>query len=109
MTSDGLLHQVGSSGSNTRQHRLPISAVNEVDEEKFPDITYLHSSVAGDGVELEMAADFLVGCADSGPGCCSNETLCGCCREQLVQSGGIVYVDWPRLRLMAVDGALDCR
>jgi hypothetical protein len=28
---------------------------------------------------------------------------------ELVQSGGIVYVDWPRLRLMAVDGPLDCR
>jgi hypothetical protein len=46
--------------------RQPICAINEVDEEPFPSIVYLHASVAGEGVCLEMEPDFLAGCACGG-------------------------------------------
>jgi len=101
---DDITHnQSGSIMSNAMQHRLPISAVNEGDDDEFPDIIYLHSSVAGEGVSLQTPPEFLVGCAEcAGSGhstdLCSSDATCNCCQEQVRQSGGIVYDEHRRLR-----------
>lgn len=106
-------------GHNPNQHRIPICAVNEVDDEAFPSIDYLHACVAGEGVCLETPAEFLVGCgceegppvADKGaaikarkPAWCSLDGGCSCCHEQVVQSGGVVYDGNGRLRKSYIFG-----
>ena len=48
------------------EHRQRISAVNDVDDELFPDILYLHSCIGGEGVEIAGDAAFLTGCSCDG-------------------------------------------
>ena len=59
---DDITHEIDGGAPGIWQHRLPISAVNEVDEEEFPSIDYLHACVAGEDVELETPPEFLTGC-----------------------------------------------
>ncbi|KAL1505013.1 hypothetical protein AB1Y20_008776 [Prymnesium parvum] len=69
--------------------RPPIGAVNEVDAELFPDLLYLHASLAGDGVPLDAHTEFLTGCNCEGE--CDAAAGCACVREQLVAAGCSAY------------------
>ena len=71
------------------EHRQRISAVNDIDDELFPDFLYLRSCIGGVGVEIAGDAAFLTGC--SCEECCSLESGCNCCHEQVVQGGGVCY------------------
>jgi hypothetical protein len=78
------------------QYRVPVSAVNELDDEPLPEIVYLRSCVGGDDgaggrVLLEAQPAFLLGCACTGADC--GEVPDGCCQcisEQLttLRTGG---------------------
>ena len=87
---DDIAHELEGGAPRRFEFRHPISAVNEVDDEPFPDITYLHGCIGGEGVELSGDATFLTGCSceDSR---CTLEGGCSCCHEQVVQSGGCAY------------------
>ena len=91
----GTASGAGAASASSR-HRLPICAVNEVDDEDFPSIDYLHACIAGEGVCLEMPPEFLVGCTSDG--CCSLAGGCTCCAEQVEQTGNVVYDAHGRLR-----------
>ena len=82
---DDITHELVNASASQLTYRNPISAINEVDDEPFPDIVYLHHSVCGDGVCLEMEPEFLVGCACDHARC-SLDSGCSCCREQIVQA-----------------------
>ena len=60
---DDITYERVDAMPSAHQYRHPISAVNEVDEEPFPGIDYLHACVAGEGVCLETPPEFLAGCA----------------------------------------------
>ena len=63
---DDVSYELAGASPSAHHHRQPVCAVNEVDDEPFPDIEYLHACVAGDGVCLEAQPEFLVGCACDG-------------------------------------------
>ena len=87
---DDITYEQPGMGVRGHHHRRPISAVNEVDDERFPDIVYLHASVGGEGVVLDCDPEFLTGCTCTGGGC-SARVGCACCREQSLQTGGAAY------------------
>ena len=101
---DDITHETRGGAPAPHRWRHPISAVNEVDDELFPDIDYLHACVPGEGVCLETPPEFLVGCtcednvaaAERGAWC-GLDGGCTCLHEQVVQSNGVVYTSAGRL------------
>lgn len=71
------------------QYRVPVSAVNELDDEPLPEIVYLRACVGGDDgtgerVQVEAQPAFLLGCVCEDADC--GEIPNGCCQctaEQL--------------------------
>ena len=94
---DDIAHELEGGAPRRFEFRHPISAVNEVDDEPFPDIKYLHACIGGAGVEIAGDASFLTGCSCEGRSC-SLERGCSCCHEQVVQSGGCAYDEHGRIQ-----------
>ena len=86
--------------------RLPISAINEVDDEPLPDVDYLHSCIGGESVELAGDTAFLSGCACVG-GCCI-ENGCACCEEQVRATGSCIYDAHGRLTAVPGTALYEC-
>ena len=86
---DDITHDLPGGVAGPFEHRQRISAINDVDDELFPDILYLHSCIGGDGVEIAGDAAFLTGCSCEES--CTLECGCHCCQEQVVQGGEVAY------------------
>jgi len=105
---DDITHEVPGGRPRPGQHRVPVSAINELDSEPLPSISYLHACVGGaDGcggtVEIEAQPEFLTGCAgECESGCCL------CAREQgtAMGHGGARFAYGPGGLLRAAPDAL---